>query len=239
MPLALVILTPPYKTLAARYIKSTQDTAIDLGSESMEAVLLCEQGARLRLERLLRTFLENRQSRLKQMLRGTAAGIDTFVILTAENPCATLPPGGNRGRREALKRRLRRLRYAWVDDSRGVYEHEEYPLVVENVPINVAQWTAGAFGQESFIFAVVEARRRVRFELWRSEACEDPLSAPKGQARASAERRVAQSYHCSDTTYDLTDLTGDTTVENYYTSRRGWRFTIPFSGWDPGSGRRS
>jgi hypothetical protein len=183
----------------------------------------------LRLERLLHAIVENKQSRLKQMLHGTAPGIDTFAILTAENPCASVPTGGNRGRRGALMRRLRRMGYAWVDDNRGVYEFEEYPLVVENLPLTAAQWTAAAFGQEAFIFAVVEGRGRVRFELWRSQACEDPLSAPTERARRDAEARVAASYACFDTTRDLTDLTDDPTVQNYYTARKGWRFTIPFS----------
>ena len=111
---------------------------------------------------------ENPRTTLKAALIGQNPNVESFTILTSENPMRqSLNRKDNRERLTNLKKQLRTGGHPY-HPIKGKFDNNEHSFVIYNVSRKAAESYARVYGQESFIFAIKKTDNRpyMQYEYW-------------------------------------------------------------------------
>lgn len=148
-------------------------------------------------------------TKLKKTLYGVKNNVFTFCIATPENPMAeALTDEENMKRREEFESYLRRHRVHF-HRVKGKYGNEENSYVMANINLDLCKYLFGPkkYNQESFIFGVSDpSAQRTTFYYYQQE----------GDGK----------FNLMDSETKVKD---EALSEDFFTSFRNFKFSIPFS----------
>ena len=159
----------------------------------------------------------SKTSKFKQYLMGTKQTVYTFAIGTPENPNGeALSEEENKKRLKDFENDLKehKLFYKRI---KGKFDNEENSYLIININLNLCKYLFGKYGQYSFIFASV--KDALVYDYY---SMNDRVYDPKS-------RNTVSDYIKTDTEVNILNKED---ADNYYSSFKGYKYTIPFRIFD-------